>query len=97
MKNYDEAIEKYIPVLMALCKILWDNLEYEEVEKTLKMCQDYCSINDHWRINMGHVCFVQEKYSDAITYYSTLYNKNKDDALILPAIVLANLAVSYIM
>lgn len=97
LKDYDQYLEKYIPVLMAQAKIFWNSKDYVSVENILKIAEAYCSINDIWKLNMAHVMFVQEKYSDAVRYYESVYEKNMDNLLQLPAIVIANLCVSLIM
>ena len=97
LKQYDQCLEKYVPVLMAQARIFWDEDSFQQVERVLKEAQDYCSINDIWKLNLAHCLFVQEKYSDSLTYYQTVYQKNLDSLLSLPAIVIANLCVSLIM
>lgn len=97
LKDYDQYLEKYIPVLMAQAKIFWNDRDFGAVERILKNAKDYCSINDTWRLNMAHVMFIQEKYSEAVGFYEMVYEKNVENLLQLPAIVIANLCVSLIM
>ena len=97
LKDYDQYLEKYIPVLMAQAKIFWNQKDPEAVERILKNAKDYCSINDIWRLNMAHVMFIQEKYSEAVGFYEMVYEKNIENLLQLPAIVIANMCVSLIM
>ena len=78
-------------------KILWNEKDFVGVERVLKNAQDYCSINNVWKLNMAHVMFVQEKYSEAVTFYESVYDKNIHTILHLPAIVIANLCVTLIM
>lgn len=58
---------------------------------------DYCSINETWKLNLAHVYFVQEKYMEALVYYQEIYEKNFENILEIPAIVIANLCVSCIL
>jgi len=67
------------------------------VEKIFKLSQDFCSINDTWRLNFAHVFFVQEKYPEAVSYYESIFDKGEENILEIPAMVIANLCVSYIM
>lgn len=98
LKEYDEALERYIPVLMAQAKIYWDIENYPMVEKIFKQSSEFCSEHDVWKLNLAHVLFMQEtKYRDAIANYEPSVNKHADSLLDVTAIVLANLCVSYIM
>lgn len=97
LKEYDENLERFIPVLMAHAKIFWNKEEYTKVEQLLKASQDYCSINDTWRLNLAHVYFVQEKYAEALAFYESIYHKNLENLLEIPAIIIANLCVACIM
>mmetsp|Transcript_36135 Transcript_36135/g.115695 ORF Transcript_36135/g.115695 Transcript_36135/m.115695 type:complete len:353 (+) Transcript_36135:1172-2230(+) len=99
LKDYDEAVEAYMPVLMAQAKIYWELGNYGAVEKLFRQSAEFCSENDSWKLNVAHVFFMQEKFKDAIRYYDA-YKKNTSSSrslLEVPAIVLANLCVSYIM
>lgn len=100
LKEYDEALETYIPVLMAMAKIYWDIDNYPMVEKIFRQSAEFCSEHDVWKLNVAHVFFMQEtKFRDAIKYYEPIVKKKCDENEILDitAIVLANLCVSYIM
>eukprot|EP01043_Picozoa_sp_COSAG02_P029978 COSAG02_NODE_1892_length_10483_cov_5.538424_3_plen_665_part_00 len=99
LKEYDEALENYIPVLMAQAKIYWDLDNYAMVEKIFRQSTEFCSEHEIWRLNVAHVFFMQEsKFKDAIKYYEPVVQKPQaEDILEIPAIVLANLCVSYIM
>jgi tetratricopeptide repeat protein 30 len=98
LKDYDDTLEKYIPILMALAKIYWDMENYEMVGKILIQSAEYCSEHEIWKINMAHVFFMQEnKYVEAIKYYEPIVKTHEDNLLSMSAIVLANLCVSYIM
>merc|ERR1711903_185048 len=51
-----------------------------------------------WKLNVAHVFFMQEsKFKEAIRYYDPSVKRKSEDILDVPAIVLANLCVSYIM
>ena len=98
LKDYDDSLEKYIPVLMAECSIYWQKEKYEMVERLLLNAREYCAVHDTWKLNLAHCFFIQEgKYSEAIQNYEAIYNKNINALMELPAIVIANLCVSYIM
>jgi len=100
LKEYDEALETYIPVLMAMGKIYWDLENYPMVEKIFRQSAEFCSEHDVWKLNVAHVFFMQEtKFRDAIRYYEPIVKRQMEDegTLSVTAIVLANLCVSYIM
>ena len=98
IKDYDDALERYIPVLMALAKIYWDREHYQMVEKIFRQSAEFCSEHDTWRLNVAHTFFMQEtKFKEAIRYYEPIVRKSLESILDIPAIVLANLCVSYIM
>ena len=98
LKEYDDSLEKYIPVLMMQAKIYWDMGNYSQVELIFRQSAEFCSEHDTWKLNVAHVFFMQEnKYRDAARYYEPIVKKHMDDLLSVTAIVLANLCVSYIM
>jgi len=100
LKQYDEALERYIPVLMAQAKIYWDREHYPMVERIFRQSAEFCSEHELWKLNVAHVFFLQEtKFKEAIRYYEPAVKKQAqaDNILNVPAIVLANLCVAYIM
>ncbi|XP_072037148.1 intraflagellar transport protein 70A-like [Amphiura filiformis] len=98
VNEYDEALERYIPVLMQQAKIYWDMENYAQVEKIFRKSVEFCNEHDMWRLNVAHVLFMQEnKYKEAIGFYEPIVKKNYDNILSVSAIVLANVCVSYIM
>ncbi|XP_034941334.1 tetratricopeptide repeat protein 30A [Chelonus insularis] len=98
VNDYEEALERYIPVLMAQAKIYWDLGNYIQVEKIFRMSADFCNDHEVWRLNVAHTLFMQEnKFKDATGFYEPIVKKKYDNILDVSAIVLANLCVSYIM
>lgn len=98
LKEYDDALERYIPVLMAQARIYWDRENYAMVERLFRQSAEFSSEHEVWKLNVAHVFFMQEnKFKEAIRYYSPVVQKNSDSILDITAIVLANLCVSYIM
>jgi hypothetical protein len=43
MLAYEEALERFVPVLMAQAKIYWDTEHYAMVEKIFKQSVEFCS------------------------------------------------------
>ncbi|KAI9098104.1 hypothetical protein DFS34DRAFT_619641 [Phlyctochytrium arcticum] len=98
VNEYDDGVERYIPVLMAQAKIYWDRENYHMVEKIFRKSVEFCNEHDVWKLNVAHVLFMQEsKYKEAISFYEPIVKKQYDNILNITAIVLANLCVSYIM
>eukprot|EP00903_Cladosiphon_okamuranus_P016120 g14876.t1 len=97
LEMYDAALERYIPVLMAMARIYWDRENYPMVEKLFRQAAEFCSDHDTWKLNAAHVFFMEEKFKEAIRYYEPIVKKQADNILEVPAIVLANLCVSHIM
>lgn len=96
--EYEEALERYIPVVMAQAKIYWDQENYGQVEKIFRKSVEFCNESDVWRLNVAHVLFMQEnKYKEAASFYEPIVKKQYDNILDVSAVVLANLCVSYIM
>nr|CAI5840259.1 unnamed protein product [Callosobruchus analis] len=96
--EYEECLERYIPVLMAQAKIYWNLRNYAQVEKIFRKSVEFCNDNDTWRLNVAHVLFMQEnKFKEATGFYEPLVKKSYSDILKVNPIILANLCVSYIM
>ncbi|CAD7922256.1 unnamed protein product [Amoebophrya sp. A25] len=97
LAEFDEALGKYIPVLMGQAKIYWDMERYGDVEKLFRQSAEYCSDDESWKLNVAHVFFMQEKFKDSIRYYEPFVRKHQDNLLSVTAIILANLCVAYVM
>ncbi|EPY28970.1 flagellar associated protein [Strigomonas culicis] len=98
VRAYDDALEEYIPVLMAQANIYWEIDNYPQVEKLFRQSADFCSENEIWKLNVAHVFFMQEtKFREAIRYYVPVVEANQETILNCSAIVLANLCVAYII
>ena len=98
ISEYDDALERYMPGLMAMAYIYWDKGQYSQVERIFRQSAEFCSEHEMWKLNVAHTFFMQdEKFKEAIKYYEPIVKKHADDLLNVTAIVLANLCVSYIM
>ncbi|CAG2055947.1 unnamed protein product [Timema podura] len=96
--EYEDVLERYIPVLMAQAKVYWDMENYAQVEKIFRKSVEFSNENDTWKLNVAHVLFMQEnKFKEATGFYEPIVKKHYDNILNVSAIVLANLCVSYIM
>lgn len=97
LNEFDEALSKYIPVLMGQAKIYWDLEHYSMVEKIFRQSAEFCSEDESWKLNVAHIFFMQEKFKECIRYYEPFVRKHNDNLLGVTAIILANLCVAYVM
>merc|ERR1712232_237233 len=97
LNDFDEALAKYIPVLMGQAKIYWDLEHYSMVEKIFRQSAEFCSEDESWKLNVAHIFFMQEKFKECIRYYEPFVRRHNDDLLSITAIILANLCVAYVM
>ena len=81
VQEYDENLEKYIPILMAQASIYWEMKNYAVIEKIFRKSVEFSSDHDVWRLNVGHVLFMQDnnKYRDAIGFYEPIVKKHYDN------------------
>lgn len=97
LQDFDDALAKYIPVLMGQAKIYWDLEQYSQVEKIFRQSAEFSSEAEAWKLNVAHVFFMQEKFKECIRYYDPFVRKHHDNLLSVTAIILANLCVAYVM
>ena len=84
LEEYDQAVESYIPILMAQAKIYWDKENYEMVEKIFRKSVEFCNEVDVWKLNVAHVLFMQEsKYKEAISFYEPIVKKSFDNVFFI--------------
>ena len=57
--QYDEEIERFIPILMQQAKIYWEQENYNQVEKIFRKSVEFCNDHDVWKLNVAHVLFMQ--------------------------------------
>uniref|UniRef100_A0A1I8MXZ8 Tetratricopeptide repeat protein 30 n=1 Tax=Musca domestica TaxID=7370 RepID=A0A1I8MXZ8_MUSDO len=98
LKDYENALELYLPVVMARAWISWRDDDFVGAEREFRSSAEFCSENPIWRLNAGHVLFMQgDKYKEAAAFYEPIVRQHGDDIMSVSAAVLANLCVSYIM
>ncbi|KAH8311458.1 hypothetical protein KR044_006465 [Drosophila immigrans] len=100
LKDYEQALELYLPVVMARAWISWREDDFLGAEREFRSSAEFCSENaicSVWRLNAGHVLFMQDKYKEAAAFYEPIVRQHSDDIMSVSAAVLANLCVSYIM
>ena len=70
---------------MAQASIYWDLKNYAPIEKLFRKSYEFCSDHDVWRLNAGHVLFMQEnaKYKKAIEFYEPIVKKHYENVKLL--------------
>lgn len=79
LKNYDEAIEKYIPVLTGQAKLYWDMENFPLVEKILNSGVETAVEHEIWKLDIAHTFFMQNRFSEAIKYYTPIVTKYQEN------------------
>ncbi|XP_036335195.1 tetratricopeptide repeat protein 30 homolog [Rhagoletis pomonella] len=98
LQDYENALELYMPVVLARAWIYWRDDDFVGAEREFRASAEFCSENSVWRLNAGHVLFMQgDKYKESAAFYEPIVRQHNDDIMSVPAAVLANLCVSYIM
>ena len=106
--QYDEEIERFIPILMQQAKIYWEQENYNQVERIFRKSVEFCNDHDVWKLNVAHVLFMQvptegestaqssHKFKEAAGFYEPIVKRNYESILNVEAVVLANLCVRYL-
>ena len=80
VNDYEEALQCYIPVLMAQAKIYWELGNYIQVEKIFRKSVEFCNEHDIWKLNVAHTLFMQEnKFKEATGFYEPIVKKKYDN------------------
>lgn len=84
LNEYEEELEKFIPILMAQGSVYWQLENYPAIERLFRRSVEFCSDHDIWRLNVAHVLFMQEnnKYKDAIQFYEPIVKKHYENVSI---------------
>lgn len=82
--DYEDCLDRYIPVLMAQAKIYWELQNYAQVEKIFRKSVEFCNDNDIWRLNVAHVLFMQEnKFKEATGFYEPIVKKHYSEVKLI--------------
>ncbi|EFJ12283.1 hypothetical protein SELMODRAFT_425598 [Selaginella moellendorffii] len=54
LAEYEDSLEYYIPIIMAIAKLFWDKENYVQVERIFHQSADLCSDHPVWRLNVAH-------------------------------------------
>ena len=98
--EFAASVTQFVPKLMLQARALWDQAEFAKAEILLQQHSDILRDSDIFCENMAHTLFQQgDKLERSIPYYESLINSHTDETTLLelPAMVLANLCVAYIL
>lgn len=75
-------LHSYLPVVMARAWISWREDDFLGAEREFRSSAEFCSENaicSVWRLNAGHVLFMQDKYKEAAAFYEPIVRQHSDD------------------
>lgn len=79
-KTTDFLPSRYLPVVMARAWISWRDDDFVGAEREFRSSAEFCSENPVWRLNAGHVLFMQgDKYKEAAAFYEPIVRQHGDD------------------
>ena len=58
MREYEDELERYVPVLMAQAQIFWDQGQYSHALAVLQQSREFVSENETWKLNVAHTFFM---------------------------------------
>lgn len=67
---------------MARAWISWREDDFLGAEREFRSSAEFCSENaicSVWRLNAGHVLFMQDKYKEAAAFYEPIVRQHSDD------------------
>lgn len=71
---------RYLPVVMARAWLAWREDDFVGAEREFRASAEFCSENPTWRLNAGHVLFMQgDKYKEAAAFYEPIVRQHEDD------------------
>lgn len=69
---------------MARAWISWRDDDFVGAEREFRSSAEFCSENPVWRLNAGHVLFMQgDKYKEAAAFYEPIVRQHGDDVKLL--------------
>lgn len=70
---------------MARAWISWRDDDFVGAEREFHSSAEFCSENSIWRLNAGHVLFMQgDKYNEAAAFYEPIVRQHSDDVRLRP-------------
>jgi len=58
MQEFDEEVQKYIPVLMAQAHMFWELGQYSNAQAVLLQGKEFAGEHEAWKLNMAHTHFM---------------------------------------
>lgn len=80
LKEYENTLQNYLPVVMARVWLAWKEDDFIAAEREFRSSNEFCVENPLWRIQAGHVLFMQgDKYKEAAGFYEPIVRQQMDD------------------
>lgn len=65
---------------MARAWLSWREEDFIGAEREFRASAEFCSENPTWRLNAGHVLFMQgDKYKEAAAFYEPIVRQHEND------------------
>jgi tetratricopeptide repeat protein 30 len=58
MREYDDELERYIPVLMAQAHMYWGLGQHSNVLSVLQQNREFAGDHETWKLNLAHTYFM---------------------------------------
>lgn len=58
MRDYEDELERYVPVLMAQAQMFWEQGQYSSVMSVLQQGKEFLSESETWKLNLAHTYFM---------------------------------------
>ena len=69
-----------MPVVLAQAWIAWRDDDFIAAEREFRSSAEFCSENPIWRLNAGHILFMQgDKYKEAVAFYEPCIRQHGED------------------
>lgn len=80
LREYENVLESYLPVVMARAWISWRINDFASAEREFRSSSEFCSETPFWRLHAAHVLFMRnDKYKEASAFYEPIVRANFDD------------------
>lgn len=83
LREYEDALDNYLPVAMARAWLPWRADDFAGAEREFRSSAEFCSETPIWRLHAAHVLFMRgDKYKEAAAFYEPIVRQNYDDVFL---------------
>lgn len=79
LREYESALENYLPVAITRAWLPWRVDDFTGAEREFRASAEFCSETPSWRLAAAHVLFMHTKYKEAAAFYEPIVRQNYDD------------------